>query len=73
MFHSMSAKCHAFTGRGNLAMITHISQLSEELRKLYTRGRQISTPLHIGVISIFVRKKKDVKLISFAFIYLTHI
>lgn len=39
-------------------MITHISQLSEELRKLYTRGRQISTPLHIGVISIFVRKKK---------------
>lgn len=54
-------------------MITHISQLSEELRKLYTRGRQISTPLHIGVISIFVRKKKDVKLISFAFIYLTHI
>lgn len=39
-------------------MITHISQLSEELRKLYTRGRQISTPLHIGVTSIFVRKKK---------------
>lgn len=39
-------------------MITHISQLSEELRKLYTRGRQISTPLHIGVISTFVRKKK---------------
>lgn len=39
-------------------MITHISQLSEELRKLYTRGRQISTPLHIGDISIFVRKKK---------------
>lgn len=71
----MSAKCHAFTGRGNLAMITHISQLSEELRKLYTRGRQISTPLHIGVTSIFVRKKKkkDVKLISFALVYLTHI
>lgn len=69
----MSAKCHAFTERGNLAMITHISQLSKDLRKLYMRGRQISTPLHIGVTSIFVGKKKDVKLISFALVYLTHI